>query len=350
MDLGKFDRILEQQKPYIFKNSKYLTRDPIGKMEIIRNFSYQTAKDYYHQWYRPELMGIFIIGDVDQKKAEQIIKKYFANIKAKVPPIDPPVASVAKYNETQFGVITDPELGGVMVQIYNRQPKLFLETGVNYKDYLTREFTKNIFQKRLNRILREQNTPLFSISVGTQDLTDNEEMYYASAHVKEDDFERGIKFLLTEIERVKQNGYPQAFIVEETNGPGFTNLVPVEMVEVEKPKVIIKPPPQTVIPNPQIETPKVKTDEPNLTFDSSVKYKIQLVALRDTRFFDAKMINHLGIIKEYKKPNNITAKVIGDYSENNVKQVLNEIRLAGFKDAYIVREVNGELIPVPGMK
>jgi tetratricopeptide (TPR) repeat protein/predicted CopG family antitoxin len=156
--------------------------------------------------------------------------------------------------------------------------------------------------------------------------------------------------VLQALERVKQNGYPQAFIVEETNGPGFTNLVPVEMVEVEKPKVIIKPPPQTVLPNPQIETPKVKTDEPNLTFDSSVKYKIQLVALRDTRFFDAKMINHLGIIKEYKKPNNITAKVIGDYSENNVKQVLNEIRLAGFKDAYIVREINGELIPVPGMK
>ncbi len=33
MDLGKFDRILEQQKPYIFKNSKYLVRDPIGKGE-----------------------------------------------------------------------------------------------------------------------------------------------------------------------------------------------------------------------------------------------------------------------------------------------------------------------------
>jgi zinc protease len=161
MDLGKFDRILEQQKPYIFKNSKYLTRDPIGKMEVIRNFKYQTAKDYYNQWYRPELMGVFIVGDIDQKKAEQIIKKYFKNIKAKVPAIDPPLATVPKYDETQFGVITDPELGGVIVQIYNRQQKLFLETGVNYKDYLTREFTKNIFQKRLNRILREQNTPLF---------------------------------------------------------------------------------------------------------------------------------------------------------------------------------------------
>ena len=74
MDLGKFDRILEQQKPYIFKNSKYLTRDPIGKMEVIRNFKYQTAKDYYNQWYRPELMGVFIIGDVDQKKLNKLLK------------------------------------------------------------------------------------------------------------------------------------------------------------------------------------------------------------------------------------------------------------------------------------
>lgn len=207
MDLGKFDRILEQQKPYIFKNSKYLVRDPIGKIEVIRNFKYQTAKDYYNQWYRPELMGVFIVGDVDQKQAEQIIKKYFANIKAKISPIDPPLASVPKYNETQFGVITDPELGGVIIQIYNRQPKLFIETGVNYKDYLTREFTKNIFQKRLNRILREQNTPLFSANVGTQDLSDQEEMYYASAHIKEDDISKGIKFLLTEIEKIKQNGF-----------------------------------------------------------------------------------------------------------------------------------------------
>lgn len=55
----------------------------------------------------------------------------------------------------------------------------------------------------------------------------------------------------------------------------------------------------------------------------------------------------MGTIKDYQKPNNITAKVIGDYTENNVKQILSEIRLAGFKDAYIVKEVNGVLIPVP---
>jgi cell division septation protein DedD len=130
--------------------------------------------------------------------------------------------------------------------------------------------------------------------------------------------------------------------VEETNGPGFTNLVPVEMVELEKPAEITNP-------KPPIITPKPNSTESN-AIDLSVKYKIQLVALRDTRFFDGKKISHLGKIKDYQKANNITAKVIGDFSESNVRQILNEIRSAGFKDAFIVKEVNGELITISGLK
>jgi len=148
--------------------------------------------------------------------------------------------------------------------------------------------------------------------------------------------------VLQALERVKQNGYPQAFVVEETNGPGFTNLVPVEIVEVEKPAEII-------YRKPEVVTPKKDSDESNV-IDSSVKYKIQLVALRDTRFFDGRNVSHLGKIKDYSKPNNITAKVIGDFSESNVRQMLNEIRMAGFKDAFVVKEVNGELMAVPGLK
>jgi tetratricopeptide (TPR) repeat protein len=148
--------------------------------------------------------------------------------------------------------------------------------------------------------------------------------------------------VLIALERVRQNGYPQAFIVEETNGPGFTNLVPVEMVEIDKPIEINKPrTPAEVQNGNMVEIPTATT---------TVKYKIQLAALRDTRFFDAKRVAHLGTIQDYQKPNNITAKVIGDFSEDNVKQMLSEIRLAGFKDAYIVKEVNGVLIPVPALK
>jgi zinc protease len=205
--LGKFNRIDELQKPYLFKNSKYLERDPIGTMDVIRNFKYETAKEYYRQWYRPELMGVFVVGDIDQKKAEQVIKKYFSSIKAKTPAIEKPLGSVPKYNETIFANITDPEISGLYIQILNREPKLFMETGINYKDYLIRSLTESIFQRRLSRILIEQDSPLISSTVDVSELSEQEEMYSVYAMLKEGQVDEGLKFLLTEIERVKQNGF-----------------------------------------------------------------------------------------------------------------------------------------------
>jgi len=211
--LGKLDRINELQKPYLFKNSKYLERDPIGTMDVIRNFKYETAKEYYRQWYRPELMGLFIVGDIDQKKAEQIIKKYFSSIKAKTPAIEKPLGTVPKYNETVFANITDPEISGLYIQILNREPKLFIETGVNYKDHLIRYLTDTIFQKRLNRILIEQDSPLISAFVNISELSEQEEMYSVTAMLKEGKVNEGLKFLLNEIERVKQNGFVEDELV-----------------------------------------------------------------------------------------------------------------------------------------
>ena len=211
--LGKFNRIDELQRPYFFKNSKYLERDPIGTMDVIRNFKYETAKEYYKQWYRPELMGVFIVGDVDQKKAEQIIKKHFSSLKAKTIAVEKPLGSVPKYNETIFANITDPEISGLFIQILNREPKLFMETGINYKDYLIRSLTDTIFQKRLNRILIEQNSPLISSSVNILELSEQEEMYSVTAMLKEGQVQEGLKFLLTEIERVKQNGFVEDELV-----------------------------------------------------------------------------------------------------------------------------------------
>ncbi|MEY3962256.1 MAG: hypothetical protein RLZ08_634, partial [Pseudomonadota bacterium] len=211
--LGKLDRINELQKPYLFKNSKYLERDPIGTMDVIHDFKYETAKEYYRQHYRPELMGVFVVGDVDQKKTEQIIKKYFTSLKAKTPAVERPLGTVPKYNETIFANITDPEISGLYIQILNREPKLFIETGVNYKDYLIRYLTDTIFQKRLNRILIEQDSPVISAYVNISELSEQEEMYTISAMLKEGQVKEGLKFLLNEIERVKQNGFVEDELV-----------------------------------------------------------------------------------------------------------------------------------------
>ena len=63
--------------------------------------------------------------------------------------------------------------------------------------------TDTIFQKRLNRILIEQDSPLISAYVNIAELSEQEEMYAVTAMLKEAQVKEGLKFLLNEIERVK---------------------------------------------------------------------------------------------------------------------------------------------------
>ena len=64
-DLGATKRYLDKFYPYLYRNSLLLERLPIGDIEVIRNFKYEDARDYYRKWYQPNLMGLFVIGDVD---------------------------------------------------------------------------------------------------------------------------------------------------------------------------------------------------------------------------------------------------------------------------------------------
>ncbi len=45
--------------------SRYVLRDPIGDMNIIRNISSQRVKDFYSKWYRPDNMSLIIVGDIN---------------------------------------------------------------------------------------------------------------------------------------------------------------------------------------------------------------------------------------------------------------------------------------------
>ena len=64
-------RTWEATVPVMFEGSQYANRMPIGTMEVVMNFPYQALRDYYHKWYRPDLQGIIIVGDIDVEKTEK---------------------------------------------------------------------------------------------------------------------------------------------------------------------------------------------------------------------------------------------------------------------------------------
>src|SRR5437763_1150407 len=75
---GADDRMFRKIYPKLFEGSKYAERLPIGIDSIVKNSKYESLRRFYHEWYRPDLMAVIVVGDIDPAKAEELVKKYFS--------------------------------------------------------------------------------------------------------------------------------------------------------------------------------------------------------------------------------------------------------------------------------
>ena len=97
--------------------SRYAERLPIGKPEIIRNSPYDAVKRFYRDWYRPDLMGVIIVGDIDVDKMEEEIKTRFGKLKNPASPRKRQQYDVPKHQETFVSIVTDKEAPFTNVQL-----------------------------------------------------------------------------------------------------------------------------------------------------------------------------------------------------------------------------------------
>jgi zinc protease len=51
--------------PKMFNGSRYADRLPIGKEDVIRTFKPDALRRFYRDWYRPDLMAVVAVGDID---------------------------------------------------------------------------------------------------------------------------------------------------------------------------------------------------------------------------------------------------------------------------------------------
>ena len=77
-------RMTERLLPQLFPGgNRYADRLPIGLMEVVDNFPYETLRRYYKKWYRPDLQGIIVVGDIDADHLENVIRTMWSDIPRK---------------------------------------------------------------------------------------------------------------------------------------------------------------------------------------------------------------------------------------------------------------------------
>ena len=74
---GAGQRMLDKQIPVILKGSKYAERLPIGKKEVLDTFQYETLRRFYRDWYRPYLMCVVAVGDLEMNVIDNLIIRHF---------------------------------------------------------------------------------------------------------------------------------------------------------------------------------------------------------------------------------------------------------------------------------
>lgn len=204
-------RLSEQAMPVIYAGTKYSDCMPIGNIDIVRTFPYNDLRDYYSKWYRPDLQAIIVVGDINEDKIEEKIKKLFAKI-----PLPQNLAHRIYYpignNEKMIlYTATDKEQPTVNFTLYMKRdvtPKQERNTIQNYADDYKTNILRMAINDRLEELSRTKNAPFISASVrsGNFFLASTKDAFELSGVLKEGKVIEAIQLLVGEVERARANG------------------------------------------------------------------------------------------------------------------------------------------------
>jgi len=210
MGKGANDRIFRKVYPHLFEGSKYARRLPIGIDSIIKNFPVENIRRFYKDWYRPDLMAVIVVGDIDPLKAEEMVKKHFASL------TNPPAerkreyADVPPYNASQAMVVTDKEATGYRVSInYSAIKKPASVTIGDYRKELIQQMFVSMLNERLQEITQKEDPPFIYGSADFDSYARGYESFNAMAAAGTGDIRKAMNALAEEIERVKRFGFTQ---------------------------------------------------------------------------------------------------------------------------------------------
>ncbi len=207
LGLGAGERIQNAQFPLLFKGSRYADRLPIGNPDIIRNVSYARLRQFYADWYRPDLMAIIVVGDINKPAIEAQIRSRFGSIPAPTSPRPRPSYTVPEQPGTAYSVITDPESTRTIVSVTNTRTAREQRTVGAYRRRMVEQLFAAMLSTRLDEIAQAPNAPFLQAQTARNLFVRTIEVTSFDALVARGGVERALSALFTELARVSRFGF-----------------------------------------------------------------------------------------------------------------------------------------------
>lgn len=207
-----FMRILEKRGSELYSDSKYSKHLIIGTMDIIDNFPPQVLRDYYEKWYRPDLQGIVVVGDIDVDRTEQKIKEMFAPIQMPANPAQFEYYPIADNDAPILVAQKDKEMPINLILIMIKHDLLPRELR-NSDAFLITDYMNSVLNtimgERLNELTFKPDAPFGSstfyidkfLTVSTKGAVNMQTV------VNDKGYDTALKASLAELKKVKEFGF-----------------------------------------------------------------------------------------------------------------------------------------------
>ncbi|MBD1362674.1 insulinase family protein [Mucilaginibacter sp. ZT4R22] len=204
---GASDRLQQQYYPLLFNHSRYAARNPIGTDAILKSFKPAIIKQFYHDWYRPDLQALIIVGDIDAAAMEKKVKALFDDLKNPVAKKKRVAYAIPLTGKNQFIALTDKETTSTTAEIVIKHKAPVMSTTADYKGLLTRQLFNSMIASRFAELSRQPDPDYLSANSGIRDFLGGLDTYRATVVVKPGELKKGFMAMWYETERLRALGF-----------------------------------------------------------------------------------------------------------------------------------------------
>jgi zinc protease len=208
-NLGAGERTAEKIRKVQMEGSRYSDRAPIGSPSVIETAQREQLVRFYRDWYRPDLMAVIVVGDVDRNAVAAMIRQRFSSLVNPEPERPRTAFDVPEHPGTRHVIVTDQESTNTVVSLGNLRPARNQGSVGGYRDIMKDQLFAQMLGDRFGYLSQADKPPFLQADAGRGlfPAPRTRDQAILQALVPNDGITRGLDALITELKRVATFGF-----------------------------------------------------------------------------------------------------------------------------------------------
>jgi zinc protease len=199
-------RIARAALAVVAPGTRHVVRHPIGDVERLRQVDHSRLRQFYAEWYRPDLASVIVVGAVDAAAAESLVRKHFAPIARPAPPRPRPDFAIPARSAERVHVIASDAAFIPTIEIHSVIDAAG-GTLAAWRERLVGQVLTHAVSARLSERARETGSPIASGGMHRQAFVSaSHDAVLLSALVANAAVEPALRVLAAEAARVERFG------------------------------------------------------------------------------------------------------------------------------------------------